>query len=201
MLSNLLPGSNGIKALNQGVQINKRFGGAEADRTLVGQIFHPEDIAREDFRRNETAQDNQLKRDLYMLDKQYEYNSREAEKQRDYDREMSNTEIARRMADLKNSGLNPVLAVTQGGASYSGGTSAHVSGSRSSSSPGKGFTDTALGGILSTILHIGAGLYTAGAHNATSLALGKLASDSRKRSFSDVFESTKFGSIRHRFYN
>lgn len=109
MLSNILPGYNGIKALNQGIQINKRFGDAEADRTLAGQIFHPEDIAREDFRRNEMAQDNQLKRDLYMLEKQYEYNSLGAEKQRAYDREMSNTEIQRRVADLKKVGLIPFL--------------------------------------------------------------------------------------------
>lgn len=55
-------------------------------------------------------------------------NKKEAEKNRDWQEEMSNTSVQRRMADLKEAGLNPLLAVNSAsaGASTPSGAQANI---------------------------------------------------------------------------
>lgn len=57
------------------------------------------------------------------------FSSSEAQKNRDWQEYMSNTSYQRAVKDLESAGLNPILAVSNGGASTPSGSSAHsVSG-------------------------------------------------------------------------
>lgn len=80
--------------------------------------------------------------------KQYEYNSREAQKTRDWQEMMSNTAHQREVKDLIAAGLNPVLSATLGGASTPSGATA----SGSSYQGQKADVDTSLLPFYSNIL-------------------------------------------------
>lgn len=57
-----------------------------------------------------------------------DYNSAEAQKNRNWQEMMSNTAYQRAMADMKAAGLNPILAANLGGASTPGGAVGTISG-------------------------------------------------------------------------
>lgn len=96
--------------------------------------FNSEAIAYEDYMRNEQSKAKDFERDLYLKELEMDYNRTEAEKNRQYQTWMSNTAYSRAMQDIRNAGLNPLLAYSQGGASTPTGSQASISAGGFSSS-------------------------------------------------------------------
>lgn len=104
-----------------------------AGKTWWGSLAGLDDQADQlDWQRSEQSANNAFVRDMLKLSEQNQFNSNEAQKERDWSTEMSNTAYQRAVRDMKASGLNPVLAFQQGGASTPSGSTA-VSGSGGSS--------------------------------------------------------------------
>lgn len=140
-----------------------------------------------DFNRSEQAANNAFVRDMMKLDEQNAFNASEAQKNRDWQTEMSNTAYQRAMADMKAAGLNPVLAYSQGGASTPSGSSA----SSGSGNASQGRAPTSSSGqmqsaasIIKGIVGIVSGLYGVGAEAVTS-AVSLLSAGSKKKDDED----------------
>lgn len=86
-----------------------------------------------------SAEQAQLNRDFQQMsaDKAMEWSSNEAKINREYQERMANTAYTRVVADLQNAGLNPILAVMQGGASSPAGSAG--SAFQASGSTGSGY--------------------------------------------------------------
>lgn len=134
--------------------------------------FNSKNIAKEDFKRGEQAADNQLKRDLYL----FEQNKAFSREQMEWQERMANSSYQRAVEDMKKAGINPVMAINQGGAATPSVPSASSGRSSSRYSNADGFNSAVL---VSSLISLIAGVYGAASKNATQLAIAQLGAQSR----------------------
>lgn len=73
---------------------------------------------------------------MAMFQQQMDFNRQEAQTNRDWQSEMSNTAYQRSMADMRAAGLNPILAAGNGGASTPGGGQGNIGSPPTLGNPG-----------------------------------------------------------------
>lgn len=96
-------------------------------------------------------------------DKDRDFNAEQAERNRQFQLNMSNTAYQRAVADLKKAGLNPYLAYGQGGASSPSGTSASAGSGRAVSAGANGQVLGTVLSALSSAFSLGVSAFKAGA--------------------------------------
>lgn len=129
-------------------------------RGIGSSWFNAGDVAKEDWLRDQQARDLDFQRDLYYLGQQNSFNALEAQKNRDWQENLSNTAYQRAVSDMKKAGINPILAYQQGGASSPSGSSASSGGSRSSSGYRSGNSSDPLNSVFGSVLKVLAGALT-----------------------------------------
>lgn len=136
--------------------------------------FSAADIAEEDWLREQQAQDLALGRDIHQMNLanaftaeqnqlNRDFNASEAQKQRDYDERMARNKYTYAVQNLKEAGLNPILALDSGmGVSSAGSSAVSASGSTASAAPSSRFGTSKAGLYANSSSLIGGILQLAG---------------------------------------
>lgn len=138
-----------------------------ADRGIFGQIFTPNAIAQEDYLRAEQSADNQLQRDKQLMEMNNQFNAEQAQIGREWQAQREDTYYQRMVEDMKTAGINPIMAISGGGADVGSTPTASSSSARSS---GSNYSGSSASNGLGAIASVLAGLITKGKSSGTTLS-------------------------------
>lgn len=176
--------ANGVSAAAQSAQ-GAFNGGQAALANGIGTDRLAEQYA---FNAAQAASANQFTIDMWdkaaawnemMFDRQAEFNSKEAQKNRDWLMQMDNTKYQRAIGDMRTAGLNPILAVTGGGISTmsGGGGAASVSAPSMGGATGHAASGGVMNGVAaSESAYSGQMEYMGGMLGLLSAAIGGISS-------------------------
>lgn len=105
------------------------------------------------------------------------FNASEAQKQRDWETDLSNTSYQRAVADMQKAGLNPYLAYNQGGASTPSGATGHGSYSGTRGGDGWRMIGTMIGAVVGSAMRVA----QTSMNNATQIATQSMRNNSAYR--------------------
>lgn len=122
--------------------------------------------------------------------KTFDFNSREAQKERDWSEKMSNTSHQREVNDLIRAGLNPVLSANSGAQAYSG---ASASGQADNSAIGM------MASIYQTKMNNDNALKIAKMQNANNLEMAKISAAASNYAANQSSSASRYGTDRSKY--
>lgn len=135
---------------------------------ILGALgFQNDGVKNADLARNELSADNQLQRDKQLMEMNNQFNAEQAQIGREWQAQREDTYYQRMVEDMKTAGINPIMAISGGGADVGSTPTASSSSARSS---GSNYSGSSAGNGLGAIASVLAGLITKGKSSGTTLS-------------------------------
>lgn len=139
-------------------------------RGIGSSWFNASNVAKEDWVRSEQSANNAYFRQLDLDEHAREFNSAEAQKERDWAQMMRKTAYQDTVESMRAAGINPILAYSQGSVSTPSGSSASAgSGSSSGGYRPSGYSDP-MNGVLKLVAGLISTLATGNPASATVIS-------------------------------